>query len=99
MPLYPLSKRPLLCPLSVVPRVKSRDVEAEAGSGSGGSGPFFVEAEARKSHCFRFHVGGKNGEREKKLVLLSFVEERIGGAQTLRNESEEKSFREMLTST
>ena len=57
-----------------------------------------VEAEARKIHRFRFHIGGKNGER-KKLVLLSFVEERIGGAQTLRNESEEKMFREMLTST
>ena len=26
-------------------------------------------------------------EGEKKLVLLSFGEERIGGAQTLRNES------------
>ena len=38
-------------------------------------------------------------EREKKLVLLSFVEEQIGGAYTLQNESEEESFREMLTST
>ena len=38
-------------------------------------------------------------QREKKLVLLSFGEERIGGAQTLRNESEEESFREMSTST
>ena len=38
-------------------------------------------------------------EKEKKLVLLSFVEERIGGTYTLRNESEEESFREMLTST
>ena len=37
-------------------------------------------------------------EEEKKLVLLSFGEELIRGAQTLRNESEEKSFREMLTS-
>ena len=54
------------------------EAEAEAGSGSG---PFSVEveAEARKIHRFRFHIGGKNGER-KKLVLLSFVEERIGGA-------------------
>ena len=62
----------------------SRDVEAEAeaGSGSGGSGTFSVEveaeAEARKIHRFRFHIGGKNGEK-KKLVLLSFVEERMGG--------------------
>jgi len=34
--------------------VKSRDVEAEAGSG-----PFSVEAEAeaRKSYRFRFHIG------------------------------------------
>jgi len=30
-------------------------VEAEAGSESGGSGPFSVEAEARK--FFRFHIG------------------------------------------
>jgi len=32
-------------------------VEAEAGSGRGGSGPFCVEAEARKSYRFRFHIG------------------------------------------
>ena len=32
-----------------------------------------------------------------KLVLLSFKEERIEGAYTLRNESEEELFREMLT--
>jgi len=34
-------------------------VEAEAGSGSDGSGPFSVEAkaEARKSYHFRFHIG------------------------------------------
>ena len=57
----------------------TRDVEAEAGSGSGGSGTFSVEAEVRKIHRFRFHTGGKNGER-KKLVLLSFVEEQIGRA-------------------
>ena len=57
-----------------VPGVGNRNVEAEAESG-----PFSVEAEARKIHRFRFHIGGKNGER-KKLVLLSFVEERIGGA-------------------
>jgi len=30
-------------------------VEAEAGSG--GSGPFSVEAEARKFYPFRFHIG------------------------------------------
>jgi len=37
--------------------VLSRD--AEAGSGTGGSGPFSVEAdaEARKSYPFRFHIG------------------------------------------
>jgi len=36
-----------------------RDVEAEveAGSGSSGSGPFCVEAEAWKSYRFRFHIG------------------------------------------
>ena len=50
----------------------ARDVEAEAeagsgsgGSESGGSGTFFVEAEARKIHRFRFHIGGKNGERKE----------------------------------
>ena len=37
-------------------------MEAEAGSG-----PFSVEAkvEAQKIHCFRFHIGGKNGERKE----------------------------------
>ena len=41
-----------------------RDVEAEAGSGSG---TFSVkaEAEARKIYRFRFHIGGKNGERKE----------------------------------
>ena len=62
----------------------NRDVEAEteAGSESGGSSTFSVEAEAeaRKIHRFRFHIRGGRMEREKKLVLLSFVEERIGGA-------------------
>ena len=43
--------------------VQARDVEAEAGSGSRGSGPFSVEAEARKIH--RFHRAGKNGERKE----------------------------------
>ena len=57
-----------------LPQLGFKDVEAEAGSG-----PFSVEAKARKIHRFRFHIGGKNRER-KKLVLLSFVEERIGGA-------------------
>ena len=45
--------------------VPTRDVEAEAGNGSGGSGPFSVEAEARKFHRFHFHIGGKNGERKE----------------------------------
>ena len=36
-----------------------------SGSGSGGSGTFSVEAEARKIHRFRFHIGGKNGERKE----------------------------------
>ena len=32
-----------------------------------GNGPFSVEAEAeaREIHRFRFHIGGKNGERKK----------------------------------
>ena len=38
-------------------RVCTRDVEAEAGSESGESGPFSVEAEARKIYRFRFHIG------------------------------------------
>ena len=37
------------------------EAEAEAGSGSG---TFSVEAEAGKIHRFRFHIGGKNGERK-----------------------------------
>ena len=42
-------------------------MEAEAGSESGGKGPFSVEAEAevRKFHRFRFHIGGKNEERKE----------------------------------
>ena len=35
-------------------------MEAEAGSGT-----FSVEAEARKIHRFRFHIGGKNGKRKE----------------------------------
>jgi len=35
-------------------RIATRDVEAEAESGSG---PFSVEAEVRKSYRFRFHIG------------------------------------------
>ena len=38
---------------------RKRKLEA----GSGGSGTFTVEAEARKIH--RFHIGGKNGERKE----------------------------------
>ena len=38
--------------------MSSRDAEA-------GSGTFCVEAEARKIHRFRFHIGGKNGERKE----------------------------------
>jgi len=40
-------------------KLASRDVEAEVkdGCGSGGSGPFSVEAEARKLYRFHFHKG------------------------------------------
>ena len=38
-------------------------------------------------------------EGEKDLVLPSVEEERIGGAYSLRNDSEEELFREMLTPT
>ena len=43
--------------------------------------------------------GGGKTEGEKEPVLPSIGEERIGGAYTLRNDTEEKLFREMLTST
>ena len=36
---------------------------------------------------------------EKESVLPSVGEKRIGGAYTLRNESEEELLREMLTAT
>ena len=36
-------------------------------------------------------------EGEKESVLPCVEEERIGGAYTLRNESEEELFREMFT--
>ena len=42
--------------------------------------------------------GGGSMEREKESVLPSVGEGRIGGAYTLRNQSEEL-FRKMLTST
>ena len=38
-------------------------------------------------------------EGEKEAVLPSVGEERIGGAYTLRNGTEEDLFREMLTPT
>ena len=38
-------------------------MEAEAGSGSCGSGRFLVEAEARRFP--RFHIGGKNRVRNE----------------------------------
>ena len=37
-------------------------MEAEAGSGTFS---VEVEAEARKIHRFRFHIGGKNGEKKE----------------------------------
>ena len=37
-------------------------LEVESGSGSG---TFYVEAEARIYHRFRFHIGGKIGERKE----------------------------------
>ena len=50
--------------------------EAEAGSGS-----FSVEAEAeaRKIHRFRFHIGGKNGER-KEIGSAILRRKRMGEA-------------------
>ena len=38
-------------------------------------------------------------EAEKESVLLSVGKKRIGGAQTLQNESDEELFRELLTLT
>jgi len=46
--------------------VLSRDAEA----GSGGSGPFYVEAEARK--VFRFHIGYTLFDLKNKLVKNFF---------------------------
>ena len=43
--------------------------------------------------------GGGRMEGEKELVLLSVGEERIGGAYTLRNDTEEELLREMLIPT
>ena len=45
---------------SIFSSISIRDVEAEAEAGSR-SGPFSVEAEARKLQ--RFHIEGKNGEK------------------------------------
>ena len=72
--------------------------EAEDGSRSGGSGPFSAEAEARKFHRFRFHMGGKNGRR-KEIGSAIFRRRANKGSINIKNESEEESFREMLTST
>ena len=44
--------------LIILDSITTRDAEAEAGSGT-----FSVEAEARK--IYRFHIGGKNGERKE----------------------------------
>ena len=42
-----------------------------SGSGNGGSRFFSVEAEARKFHRFRFHIGWKNrGRKEIGSVIL-----------------------------
>ena len=41
---------------------------------------------------------GKNGRR-KESVLLFVGEKRVGGACTLRNDSEEELLRKMLTHT
>ena len=38
-------------------------------------------------------------EREKELVLPSVGEEQIGGAYTLKNDSDEELLREILTPT
>ena len=43
--------------------------------------------------------GGEKIEGEQQLLLLSVGKERIGGAYTLRNESKEELFREMLIPT
>ena len=75
-----------------------RDVEAEAGSGSAGSGTFCVEAEAEARKIHRFHIGGKNGER-KEIGSAILRRKTNGGSINIKNESEEKLFREMLTST
>ena len=64
-----------------------------------GRDPFSVEAEARKFHRFRFHIKEKN--RGRKDIGSAILRRRANGerAQTLRNESEEELFREMLIPT
>ena len=52
-------------------------METEAGSGSGGSGTFSVEAKARKVHHFRLHIGGKN--RERKEIGSAILRRRTNG--------------------
>ena len=47
----------------------------EAEAGSGGSGTFTVEAEARKIH--RFRIGGKN--RERKEIGSAILRRRTNG--------------------
>ena len=44
-------------------------------------------------------VGKERMKGEKESVLPSDREEKIGGAYTLRNESEEELFRKMLNPT
>ena len=64
-----------------------------------------MEAEAafflwkrKREKCFRFHIGGKNGKR--KGIGSAILRRRTNrGSINIRNESEEESFREMLTST
>ena len=63
----------------------------EAEAGSGGSGTFSVEAEAdeRKIHRFRFHIGGKNGER--KEIGSAILRRRTNGGSINIKKSERGS--------
>ena len=61
------------------------------------SGPISVEAKAQKFYRFRFHTGGKN--RGKKEIGSDILRRAKRGSINPRNESEEESFREMLTFT
>ena len=74
--------------------MRKRKLEAEAVEAV----LFLWKRKRENSTAFASTYEGRM-EEERKLFVLSFREEQIGGAYTLRNESEEESFSEMWTPT